>query len=329
MNNFSILSGEKFSIVAIPGAVRESSDTQFPLHLADDLWAVTKLPVSLAEHWKEWIGSIRAGDIERASLLLVAKRRSESPRVQDGDTKALDRRIRHLYWGALAVAPLVCSKAPTLVLGGCHDESCDVHQVALLAQPYYTMGTDTVPVSQEWLVESAAIADALDKMPVGSFKRINRAFNAFFTAITTNDVAERLHQFARCVDGFIQGGTANRFASRTELFVGTGHRERMGDIYKLRSQIEHLNDLDPSLPGRTDRDRRIAFFKSLLVVENVARHCVRRFLADQRLWPHFVDQASIKAFWEDGRESVRTSEWGSLFDLAAYLTKIDDLEIPE
>ena len=50
MNNFTIQPGEKFSIIAIPGAGPDASVMEFPLQLADDLWAVTKLPVSLTKH---------------------------------------------------------------------------------------------------------------------------------------------------------------------------------------------------------------------------------------------------------------------------------------
>lgn len=50
VNNFTIQPGEKFSIIAIPGAGPDASVMEFPLQLADDLWAVTKLPVSLTKH---------------------------------------------------------------------------------------------------------------------------------------------------------------------------------------------------------------------------------------------------------------------------------------
>jgi len=101
----------------------------------------------------------------------------------------------------------------------------------------------------------------------------------------------------------------------------------MRAIHELRSQIEHLNDLDPFLPGASDRIRKIAFLKSVLLTESVARHCVRQLLADQQLWPHFRDGAAVTAFWAKIRESERMSKWGAPFDLAGYLPKIDDLQI--
>jgi len=89
-----------------------------------------------------------------------------------------------------------------------------------MTQPYYPVGAVTASVNRKWLTEPAAIADALDNMPAGSYKIINRAFNAFFTAITTNNIIERLHQFARYIDGFIR--EALRIGSRREQSFSLG-----------------------------------------------------------------------------------------------------------
>jgi hypothetical protein len=55
----------------------------------------------------------------------------------------------------------------------------------------------------------------------------------------------RLHQFCRCIDGLIlsePGQGRNQFKSRTELFVGSRHHSLMGEIYAIRSDVEHLHE---------------------------------------------------------------------------------------
>src|SRR5260370_27515078 len=77
----------------------------------------------------------------------------------------------------------------------------------------------------------AAIAE-LEKM--GGFKRIGRIWRIYQSALTNPDPLERLHQFCRCIEGFILpdiGKTPSQFQFRTELFLGLRRHELMRSLY--------------------------------------------------------------------------------------------------
>ncbi|MBI4571897.1 MAG: hypothetical protein HY713_01250 [candidate division NC10 bacterium] len=76
------------------------------LRLAEGLWSTRALPTELADHWRKWIGSLRAGRIEKAELFLVATGPSKAPDILDGENLKLQHRVGHLYWGLLVAASI-------------------------------------------------------------------------------------------------------------------------------------------------------------------------------------------------------------------------------
>jgi hypothetical protein len=146
---------------------------------------------------------------------------------------------------------------------------------------------------------------------------MGRALQSFRDGIEERNVAEKLHQFLRCVEGFIipeQGNTQSRLKSRTEVFIGPGHHERVTEWFNIRSAVEHLHPPDDTVPGEDVRTRRLRIMRRALEVEAVARHCLQRVLLNAELRGRFLTDDDIEAFWDAARDD-RQGMWGEPLDL--------------
>jgi hypothetical protein len=125
------------------------------------------------------------------------------------------------------------------------------------------------------------------------------------------DLLHRLHQYARCVDGLVlsrPGKGASDFKSRSELFIGQGHDDIMGEIYADRSSVEHLHEdrlLEPF-----ERAKRLELVRKEAIVEYIARAALRRIVLNESLWPHFANRSGLETFWALKPDERRTI-WGA------------------
>jgi hypothetical protein len=90
--------GAKYALIALDAASRVAR----LVDLGEGFAVVPHGSFELPGHWKEWLGSLKARDVEKAPLLLVAQKRSSTPDVLDGDSDGLLRRVDALYWALLA-----------------------------------------------------------------------------------------------------------------------------------------------------------------------------------------------------------------------------------
>lgn len=158
--------------------------------------------------------------------------------------------------------------------------------------------------------------------------RFNRVLHLYTQTRTERDLLERIHQYARCIDGFIlcdPGKSAKQFKSRSELFIGPKHHDLMGEIYEVRSAVEHLHEdryLDP-----ITRDTQVDLTKKEAIIEYTARTTLSRIVLDETLWPHFTSKASLTDFW-DQVDANRKLIWGSPVDPMAALEEFDERYLP-
>jgi hypothetical protein len=117
-------------------------------------------------------------------------------------------------------------------------------------------------------------------------------------ARTNADILGRLHQYSRCIDGLIlpnAGETKRQFKSRTELFIGPCHHELMGEIYDVRSAVEHLHE--NRYLESFDRETRLDLLKKEATAEHIARNAIARIVGDSNLWHHFANTSALGKFW--------------------------------
>ena len=288
------------------------------MELGQGLFVLSHEVFQLPKHWREWLGTIRAEEVEAYGLYLVAKQSSRSPSILDCENRVLTKRLGRFYAGLQLERRIHLSRAPFMASGGWNDhEGVDVREFSALETTGAGILNDLTPISPQSLTNAAAIASRLTALTANSetsLWRLLRCLNIFQAACKSNDVLDRIHQFTRCMEGLIaatQGNTKRQFKSRTELFVGPRHHDLMGEIYELRSDVEHLHE-NRHLETY-DRARRIRLGELEAIAEWTARSCMRRIILEPSVTPHFASEIALHDFWALD-PAVRRDIWGPAID---------------
>ena len=93
--------------------------------------------------------------------------------------------------------------------------------------------------------------------------------------------------------------------------MGPRHHDLMGEIYDVRSAVEHLHE-NRYLEG-FDRKVRLDLLKKEAIVEHIARTSISRIIENSALWPHFANTTSLGAFWSLP-DTERKKIWGEPID---------------
>ena len=214
--------GEKF---ALKGLDVELAADVSRADLAGGLTVLPNAEFALPNQWQEWLGNLRVEDIGTCRLFLLAKIASASPGVLDGENQQLERAVGDWFTGL------------TLV-----------RKFGAIDPPLASIVRDEAPISADDLrrVLSVTQGVALLRQPGGvNLWRLGRCVALYREARCEREVLERIHQFARCIEGLIaskQGETGRQFKSRTELFIGPRRHDLMGELYEVRSAVEHLHE---------------------------------------------------------------------------------------
>src|SRR5712692_850194 len=123
--NLPLNDGEKYALIAVDG----SSEINQVIDLGEGFFALPGGGFRLPEHWREWVGSVEAEQIEgRTGLLLLAKRASDRPRVINDENEHLQKRSQWLYWGLLASGRFWIDGAATQLTGAYAEGQVSVQQ---------------------------------------------------------------------------------------------------------------------------------------------------------------------------------------------------------
>jgi hypothetical protein len=299
--------------------------------VAPGLMVLTDARFEIPPHWREWLGSIRAGEVEDCNLFLLAKLRSASPDVLDGENQALQQRVWHFYVGLLLNSTFAAAHKPVILTGARRDSELGLRQQQDLEPPVPCIFRPYPWVSGEEIQMAAKLAgqiEAIGKSTVtGGHWRLFRTLQIYCDARTTSDILDRLHQYCRCIDGLIlpkAGETKRQFKSRTELFIGPRHHDLMGDIYDVRSAVEHLHE-NRYLEG-FDREVRLDLLKKEAIAEHIARKALARVICETALWQHFANTAALSAFWSLP-DKDRRQIWGDPFNTMEAIKDFDPMYI--
>lgn len=305
--------GEAYALIAVPaGGV--SADLPNFVELRSGLWVCKSLPVELPGHWQTWLGSIATRDVREAGLFLLAVE-TFSIDSTAAEARCYDE-VKHLYWG-LYLSGRFSTGGPSHRVSGRAGGEGDWVQTHQALDPLIEMpGFETEWLTTTRLKRAVALGTALRLLSTRNqpdkFHRFRRASLAFTSAGRTRDAADRIHEFVRVVEGFIRpdpGATERQFKSRTELFVGPSHHALMGELFAIRSAVEHLHGAFAAITGDTDRERAFHVLKRAAQAEALARHCITEFLDRPALWPHFADDDALSHFWKLAR-AEQVALWG-------------------
>ena len=238
--------GEKYAVVGLTVKV----DGHIPSGtIASDLWVLADTTFNTPPYWREWLGSIRAREVEDCNLFLLSKLASSTPDVLDAENQKLQQRVGKFYVGLLLASTFAPAHKPVMLPGSRRVGEIDIRQQQDFDSPIPCLFRTYPPVVSEDIRLAAQLGEKLGALaaapPPGGPWRLFRTLRIYREARTTADILDRLHQYCRCIDGLIlpdAGKTRRQFKSRTELFIGPRHHDMMGEIYDVRSAVEHLNE---------------------------------------------------------------------------------------
>lgn len=325
MTNFVVEPREKYALIAIPQAFVDDGipDEQ---HVAPDLWVARKLPFPLDDLWTRWIGTIQTEEFEESNLVLLTKGPSANPEVVDQENERYLTHVHQFYYGLLLSGFLRCLGQPRQLSGANTDGKIDVRQLGEVKTPIFVPGSPLDPVDTFRLENAGKLAYAIRKLPrKAKFDRFGRILHTFYAGVTSEDAGNKLHQFVRCVEGFIYpdpGETKSQFRSRTELFLGPRHHTLAGEFYDIRSSVEHLHSPSRTIRAQTEREKRLIVLQRAVEAEALARHCIGTLLLNQSLWPQFEEDESLAKFWTLPVDT-RRKLWGHPLDIDSISKAFD------
>ena len=326
-----IVDGEKYALLGL--SVKVTDPDIAKLDLSPNFQIIGGNDFKVPDEWREWLGSIRVEEVEACDLFIAAKIKSKTPDILDGENIQLNRRVWGFYCGLLLSSTFSTAHKPVVLSGSCRDGEVGLRQIQDLDVPIANDFRPYPDVTPANLREAAAIAERLERLAAtrrGSNRwRFNRVLQLYIQTRTEQDNLERIHQYARCIDGVIlcdPGKSAKQFKSRSELFIGPGHHDLMGEIYEVRSAVEHLHEdryLDP-----LTRPVQVDLIKKEAVIEHIARTTLARIVLNDALWPHFTSKTALAAFWAKPAAD-RQAIWGDPIDPMDALVEFDERYLPE
>lgn len=85
--------GEKYALLGLN--LKSDQAGFFEEPLSPELTVLTSARFKMPAHWREWLGSNRAEEIEDCNLFILSKLNSKQPGVLDGENQTLQRRVRN------------------------------------------------------------------------------------------------------------------------------------------------------------------------------------------------------------------------------------------
>jgi hypothetical protein len=322
--------GDKYALVGLNVKVEGNIPTG---NITPSLWVLADTTFNIPPHWREWLGSIRVEELERFDLFLLSKLPSSMPDVLDAENQKLQKRVWNFYVGLLLASTFAPVHKPVMLTGSRRDGEIDIRQQQDLDSPYPCLFRPYPPVVPEDLRRAAQLGENLGALaatpPPGGPWRLFRTLHVYTETRTNAEVLDRIHQYCRCIDGLIlpkAGETKQQFKSRTELFIGPSHHDMMGEIYDVRSAVEHLHE-NRYLEG-FDRETRLDLLRKEAIAKHIARTALARVVGDSNLWPHFANTPALGTFWALP-DADRRRIWGDPVNVLDALADFDPKHIPD
>lgn len=319
-----IADGEKYALVGLEVKLDGALP---PERITPNLWVLSDTTFDVPSQWREWLGSIRAEQVARCNLFLGSKLVSSTPGILDGENQALEQRVWHFYVGLLLSTMFSPSHKPVMLTGVRRDGMMDIRQQQDLELPVPQVFRPYPAVAANDIDLAARLGQKLDTMlPVtvpGGLWRFVRTLRIYVETRAVGELLDRIHQYCRCIEGLILpdvGKTAQQFKSRTELFIGPGHHDMMGELYDIRSHVEHLHE--NRYLETFDRGVRLDLLKKEAIVEYIVRMALARIVGQDTLWPLFGNTAALSKFWALSADERRTI-WGGPIDPMVSVADFD------
>jgi hypothetical protein len=297
-----ISEGDRFAVLCL-NDVRVQVACSDNISLANGMKVTRSSPFEVTATWATWLGSLITEELQKSHLFLIASRQAEHKDVVDS-VNAMVEEDCGLYLRCMQIAaPFSVAAQPRIVSGTWKSGGAPFRQISTERQPMHTPGAPLQAIDDALLQQAASLYISIHKKlgNPSAWGRVIWSVNCFFDACFSSHPFERIHNFVRALEGFLQpprGNTKKAFKSRSELLVGPRDHRLMDLIYEVRSKIEHLNDPSEALADSDFTESEYGYHEIAWIVESIARHCLKTFFLSPRLEPHFETDNSISNFWK-------------------------------
>lgn len=249
MTTFPVIPvGYKFSALAFADCLHVKLSSA-SIEVATGLHAYTVAPFELPQHWKEWMGTLKAGHFTDANLVLLISRASTAPGVLDQEIVDLELDLQAVIFGVMVSGVPDYSRAIWFSGANVAGEVV-VRRSQGLDVFYRTPGQRRPILDDVVLAEAATIGTKIrDLFRSADYRRVRLGLNKLVDGLKRSHPRGRLHEFVRSIDGLMAlevGKSTRQFAYRGQTFARfAGGTDSWRTLYKLRSAEEHLNDWRP------------------------------------------------------------------------------------
>ena len=196
--------GEKYGLVGVSVKV-DGYIPQGPI--TPNLWVLADTTFAIPLNWREWLGSIRAREVEDCNLFLLSKQTSSMPDILDDENNKLTQRAWNFYVGLLLASTFAPAHRPVMLTGVRRAGKIDIRQQHDLDSPIPCLFRPYPPVVSDDLQRAAHVGSQLDALATAALPdghwRLFRTLHVYTESRTTAEIVDRLHQYSRCIDGLI------------------------------------------------------------------------------------------------------------------------------
>jgi hypothetical protein len=325
----TIEDGHSFAFMAVPHLKHEGAGLWAGQVIAKNGFSATSaLKVELSEAWRADLGSKTTARVTAAGFYILVT----SAEAHDEVFRQLRQQVHFAYFTCLLSVGFIDHDLSYLLDGRVEDGKMSVKNYAeyprVLCPSQAPRGKLTKAALERGFVRAKAVSQLFEN---AAHPRFGRILFAFLQALTHRELDRRLHQFVRCVEGFVypgRSGLKKRFVERAQLFIGQGSVQRslLTNLWDVRSVVEHLHGPFEAIDAPGERGRRLRLLRRAIEAEAIARHCIETFLDHPQLWEHFTTNAAAENFWQlSGKK--RRDLWGASLELSMLDYHFDEADI--
>jgi hypothetical protein len=300
-------------------------------------------PFKLEAFWVDWLGTIQAETFEQSTIYLTATREYRWQGRGEPVHEFLDRRVRILHH-ALILLGCGYNEAVLMVGGNTHGASWHSGPVRSgltpCFRPYYRKYRR---IGIQDLERAAKLVERLEFVfghaPNPVFKRLRKGFKVWVRGTEEfEEFSEKLHSFVRATEAVLKPTLVRKrtraemkrakkdkreFRPITSSFISRGQSliehsadssALLGQLYDIRSSVEHSKDIMPRVKKPKGIDKKEAFEFRALQCEILADEIYIRILTTPALLEAFSTERKIEGFWSRSARS-RSKLWGEVIDL--------------
>jgi hypothetical protein len=215
----------KYALVGFP-TNRLAADLPAVVELPGFL-AFRRLPLTLPQHWQEWLGSLAMRQIQEEGLYLIAQTSSKRLNVDDAESEALRGSVHGLYWCLLLSTSFFWHERGLLLSGSRDKDDLRVQHRQEYPRLPWTPYAPRTHITEGTLRNALALAEGVSELlkRVGSVERLSRANGVFARGLESPSLGDRTLAFVRTVEAFLLppvGSAKEAFIERAGSFIVGG-----------------------------------------------------------------------------------------------------------